>query len=156
MKRQEKRQEMMSSIIVFCFGLCVVFYSPHFNVGSLKRPGSGFVPFISGVVICVFSIITFLQAFFHKSDKVEKVWAKVKFQTLIFVILILFMYPILINLLGFIICSFLIILFVMRYAGYQSWRTSFLGASLSSVLSYLLFETWLKGQLPKGILGFWF
>lgn len=149
-----KRHDMMSSFLIFCFGLFIVLYSPHFNLGSLRRPGSGFMPFLTGVMICAFSTITFLQAFFHKSDEVEKIWAKVKFQTLISVILVLIGYPFLMKLLGFIICSFFMILVIMRYAGYQTWTTSVLGAALSSILSYLLFETWLKGQLPKGILGF--
>lgn len=60
----------------------------------------------------------------------------------------------LMKLLGYIICSFLLILVFMRYTGSQTWAASILGAALSSSLSYLLFETWLKGQLPEGIFGF--
>lgn len=148
------RHDMMSSFIIFCFGLLVVLYSPHFNLGSLSRPGSGFMPFLSGIIICAFSTITFLQAFFHKPYEVEKIWAKVKFQNIISVILILIVYILLLKLLGFIICSFFLILITMRYSGSQTWTKSVLVAGLSSILFYLLFDTWLKGQLPKGILEF--
>jgi len=148
------RHDLVSSLILFFIGLFIVFYSPQYGLGSAGTPGSGFMPFLTGLVICSFSIITFLRAFLNKSVGVEKIWAKIKFRKLIFTIMMLIVYTLLLEKIGFIICTFFLILMLVRYVGSQNWFTSILSGSLGSILSYLLFETWLKAQLPKGILGF--
>jgi len=132
----------------------IIFYAPQFGLGSPSTPGPGFMPFLTGWVICSFSMITFLRAFLDKSAGIEKIWAKVKFRKLIFAVMVLIIYTLLLNRLGFIISTFFLILILMRYTGSQTWLTSILGGGLSSILSYFLFDTWLKAQLPKGILGF--
>jgi putative tricarboxylic transport membrane protein len=149
-----KRHDFISSIVLFCIGLFIIFYALQFNLGNLNSPGSGFMPFLTGLIICGFSSITFFQAFLDKSAGVEKIWAGVKFQKLISTIVMLIAYVLLIEPLGFIICSFFLILALMRYISFQSWLRSILGAGLISILSYLLFDTWFKAQLPRGIFGF--
>jgi len=149
-----RRHDLLSSAIFFCVGLFIAVYAPRFGIGSLNTPGTGFMPFLTGLIICCFATTIFLQALFDKSLKVERIWAGVRFQKLILSILVLTAYALLLETLGFIIDSFLLILFLTRYMGSQSWGKSFLCAGLSSILSYLLFETWLKAQLPRGIFGF--
>lgn len=149
-----RRHDLLSSIIFFCVGLFIVFYAPQFGIGSLSTPGTGFMPFLTGLIICGFATMIFLQALLDKSRKAEKIWAGVKFQKLSMSILILIAYAFFLVPIGFITDSFLLILFLTRYMGSQRWRESFLCAGLSSILSYLLFETWLKAQLPRGIFGF--
>jgi putative tricarboxylic transport membrane protein len=149
-----RRHDLISSIVIFCAGLFITFYAPQFGIGSLSVPGTGFMPFLTGLIICGFSMTTFSQALFDKSGRVERIWAGVKFPKLIASILMLIAYALLLGRLGFIIDSFFLILFLTRYMGSQTWKRSILCAVMSSILAYLLFETWLKAQLPKGFLGF--
>ena len=149
-----RRHDLLSSIIFFCVGLFIVFYAPQFGIGSLHKPGTGFMPFLTGLIICILAAIIFVQALLDRSSKIEKIWAGVKFQKLIFSILMLITYGLLLKGFGFIIDSFFLILFLTHYMGSQSWKKSFLCGGLTSILCYLLFEVWLKSQLPKGILGF--
>jgi putative tricarboxylic transport membrane protein len=149
-----RRHDLLSSIIFFCVGLFIAFYAPRFGIGSLSTPGTGFMPFLTGLIICAFATTIFIQALLDKSRKVEKIWAGVKFQKLVLSVLMLIVYAFLLELLGFIIDSFLLIIFLTWYMGSQTWKKSLLCGVLSSILSYLLFETWLKAQLPRGIFGF--
>ena len=149
-----KRHDLISSSIFFGFGVFILLYAPEFGLGSLPSPGSGFMPFLSGLVICGFTAITFFQALRKKSTPAEGIWDKVNFGKLIGVMLILCAYAVLLKLIGFIICTFLLILMLMRYVGFEPWFKSILGAGSSSILTYLLFETWLRAQLPRGIFGF--
>jgi hypothetical protein len=66
----------------------------------------------------------------------------------------LLVYALILEKIGFLISTFFLILFLMRLVDPLPWVTSLLGSGLASILSYLLFETWLKAQLPKGIFGF--
>lgn len=149
-----RRHDLISSTILFLIGLFIIFYAPQFGLGSPSMPGPGFMPFLTGLVICSFSMITFLRAFLDKAGGIEEIWAKIKFQKLIFTILILIIYTLLLKKIGFIVCTFFLILILVRYTGSRTWFVSILCGGLSSILSYLLFETWLKAQLPKGIFGF--
>ncbi len=149
-----RNHDFISSILLFFVGLIIVLYAPGFGLGSPSVPGPGFMPFLTGVMICLFSAITFFQALFSQSAATEKIWAKIRFSKLIFTVMMLLVYTLLLQNFGFIICTFFLVLILIRYVGSQTWFTGVLGAILSSGLSYLLFETWLKAQLPKGIFGF--
>jgi putative tricarboxylic transport membrane protein len=149
-----RRYDLINSSLCFFFGLSIVLYAPEFDLGSLRAPGSGFMPFLSGLLICGFSAMTFLQSLLDKSTEVEKVWAGVRFQKLIFVVLLLLLYGVLIKPLGFIVCSFLLMLIIIHYVGSQTWLASLLVSIFSSVGSYVLFEVWLSVPLPRGILEF--
>ncbi len=149
-----RRNDLLSSLVFFGFGLLVLLYAPQFNLGTLRRPGSGLIPFLSGAMICLYAAVTFIQAYSQKSGKEQKIWAKVRFRPLIFVLFMLLLFPAAMNLLGFITSSFVLLMLLMRYAGSQTWMTSVFGAGLTSAASYLLFETWLKTQFPTGIIGF--
>jgi len=149
-----RRHDLISSTILFVIGLFIVFYAPQFGLGSLSVPGPGFMPFLAGLVICGFSIITFIRAFLTKSAGVDEIWANVKLKKMILTLLMLIVYTFLLRKIGFIICTFFLILILVRLAASRSWLSSILIGGLSAILSYLLFETWLKAQLPKGILGF--
>lgn len=149
-----RRHDLISGSILFLIGLFILFYAPQFGLGSLSVPGPGFMPFLSGLVICIFSVITFLKAALSKPAEVEKIWAGIKFRRLIFVILMIVIYTLLLKKLGFIICTFFLILMLLHYTGSRTWFVSILYGGLSAILSYLLFEVWLKAQLPKGIFGF--
>jgi hypothetical protein len=43
--------------------------------------------------------------------------------------------------------------FMFRVIEPQRWRTVIAGALFSAAIAYLIFDTWLKVELPKGFLG---
>lgn len=149
-----RRHDLISSTVWFCAGLLIILYSPQFDMGTASTPGPGFMPFLAGILMSSFSILTFLKAYLDRSGKIEKIWMNIQYPKLIFVLLVLLIYTILLERVGFIVCTFFLILFLIRFIGPQTWVTSILGAGIASILSYFLFEIWLKAQLPKGILGF--
>jgi len=149
-----RRHDLISSTIWFCAGLFITLYAPQFDLGTASAPGTGFMPFWAGILMCIFSAVTFLQAYFNQDSKSEKLWENIQFQKLIFVALGLFIYTFFLDLVGFLICTFLLILILIRFVGSENWPKSIAGAILTSALCYLLFDKWLQANLPRGILGF--
>jgi putative tricarboxylic transport membrane protein len=149
-----KKQDRVTSMVWFCLGLFIAAYSPRFKLGTSSEPGSGLLPFISGVVICICSAITFLLAVKEKSGRAKEIWNHVQFRKLLFVFIVLLFYALMMEKLGFILCTFGMVFLLVKFVDPQSWVTSILAAGASSVASYLLFETWLQTQLPRGILGY--
>jgi len=66
----------------------------------------------------------------------------------------LFWYAIFLEILGFLMVTFLLLIFLFRGIEPQRWLVSVGGSALASLICYAIFELWLKTQLPKGILGF--
>jgi putative tricarboxylic transport membrane protein len=149
-----KKNDCMTSVIWFCVGLFIAIYAPRFKLGTASEPGSGLMPFISGVVICVCSGITFLISVVNASESTKKVWENIHVRKLLFVFAVLLLYALLMEKAGFILCTFGMVLVLVKFVDPQSWITSFVTAGVSSIASYLLFETWLQTQLPRGIFGF--
>ena len=149
-----RRHDLISSTIWFLTGLFILLYAPQFDLGTASMPGPGLMSFLAGILICIFSALTFMEAYFNKKGKTEMLWGNIQFRKLIFVSLSLLIYTFFLDIIGFLICTFFLIFFLIYFVGSESWLKSLLGAGLTSILSYLLFDTWLKAQLPKGIFGF--
>ncbi len=66
----------------------------------------------------------------------------------------LFMFVVLVNTLGFIFTTFLFLFFLLRFIEPQEWSTVFIITIVSTGSSYLIFQLWLKADLPTGFLGF--
>jgi len=149
-----RRHDLLSSTLWFCAGLFITLYAPQFDLGTASAPGSGFMSFLAGMIMCIFSAVTFGQAYFSQDRKSEKLWENVQFQKLIVVVFSLLIYTYFLDVVGFLICTFLLILFLIRFVGSESWLKSIIGAILTSSLCYLLFDKWLQASLPRGVLGF--
>ncbi len=149
-----RRHDLLSSTVWFCTGLFIMLYAPQFDLGTASEPGSGFMPFLAGILMCIFSAVTFGQAYFNQDRKSEKLWENIQLQKLIFVALGLLIYTFFLNIVGFLICTFLLILFFIRFVGSENWLKSIVGAILTSIFCYLLFDKWLQANLPRGIFGF--
>jgi len=149
-----KRHDLMSSIILFLAGLFTLLSAPQYDLGSPETPGPGLMPFLSGILMCIFSIVTFFKAYLDKSGQMREIWVNIRFRKLTFVFLMLLLYTLFLEKVGFLVCTFFFIFLLLRFVEPQPWLTSLLGGGLTSILAYLLFETWLKAQLPRGILGF--
>ncbi len=149
-----RRHDLLSSTIWFCTGLFITLYAPQFDLGTASAPGSGFMPFLAGILMCIFSAVTFVQAYFNPDRKSQKLWENIQLQKLIFVGLGLLIYTFFLDIVGFLISTFLLILFFIRFVGSEKWFKSIIGAILTSIFCYLLFDKWLQANLPRGIFGF--
>jgi hypothetical protein len=63
-------------------------------------------------------------------------------------------YFLLLEYLGFVVVSFLLMLFLFLWVGRQRWFVAFLSAAACIGLAYLLFDVLLKSNLPRGVFGF--
>jgi putative tricarboxylic transport membrane protein len=149
-----RTHDLTSSVILFLAGLFIVLYAPQYDLGRPSEPGPGFMPFLAGLAMLIFSTLTFLGGLREKRTAAQRIWSNIEWRKLVFTIVTLIVYTVFLDKIGFIICTFFLILILVRYAGSSSWLVSILGGGLSSILCYLLFETWLRTQLPKGIFGF--
>ena len=124
--------------------------------GNIHNPGPGFFPLWLGIVLGALSIGLTLQAARRKEGTRvlgDILAGKVRWPKVFFVLIALVLYGCLMNILGFLIVTFLLMAFLLRFIEPQPWRSVVGWTLVGSLGSYLVFEVWMKLRLPKGFLG---
>jgi putative tricarboxylic transport membrane protein len=150
------RTDQWSGAAFLIISACICCGSALLPYGNVHNPGPGFLPFWLGVVLGGMSIGLILQSSLRKAKGkrlrellAEKVrWVKV-FSTLVALIL----YAVLMDHIGFLITTFFLILYLIRFIDPQSWKKALGWALVGSIGAHLVFNVWLQLRLPKGFLG---
>jgi putative tricarboxylic transport membrane protein len=121
------------------------------GLGSLHRPGPGFFPFWGGGVLGLLSILLVVRS----PTQVATGAARLRPDNARPVVATgaVLGYLLLLDVLGFVSITFLFLLLLFRVE-HRSWTFSAASAAAGAVGSYVLFQVWLKTQLPTGPLGF--
>lgn len=154
-----KNRDLFSSLFWMAFG--VLFLVGAWQQGLMRKgvPGPGFLPFISGIVLISLSLMVLIPALGDKKEE-RGAGEKEKFfpqrdspRKILLALVFLFAYGISLEYAGYLLTTFLFMVFISRLVEPERWRTVLILAFFTSVLSYLLFVVLLEVQLPKGILG---
>lgn len=147
--------DQVSSALWFFLGLAVCLGSLQYKLGTPASPGTGFMPFLTGAAISFFSAVGFIHATLRRGQ--GEGWAGVlggvRWKNALVILLSLLTYALLLVPLGFFLCTTLFIAFLLLAIVPQRWPVVILCSLLTAAASYLIFEVWLKAQLPKGPLG---
>jgi putative tricarboxylic transport membrane protein len=151
-----KKYDQTSSLVWLGFALLICVESFRLPLGSIHDPGPGFLPLLVGVLLAGLSVICFLQARKGPSAEPKGSWYSTeRWKNLVWVLLALLAYAVVLDYLGFLISTFLLLIVLFRFGMEpQRWAWAIGGSVIASLSCYAVFELWLRTQLPKGILGF--
>jgi putative tricarboxylic transport membrane protein len=154
-----RRPEKSSSLFLLLLALAILYASAKLGLGTLREPGPGFLPFGGGAVLFLTSAIQILfQAFStstaHHGKPAMVFFAERGWRKVIYVILALAFYTFLLEMIGFLLCTFLLILFLLTVIEARSWYIILIESILIVVVCYIIFEKALMVGFPKGIFGF--
>jgi putative tricarboxylic transport membrane protein len=148
--------DQISSAFWFAAGLAIVFASLPYGIGGIRAPDTGFLPFLTGVCVCLLAVIVFidgtrerLRGVKWKNPFANIMWAKPLVAMTALVVYVVILDPV-----GFILATMLLVGFLLRAIVPQSWRVVLIGATLTSLVTYVVFAVWLETQLPAGLLTF--
>jgi hypothetical protein len=149
-----KKFDLQSSLFLLFVSIIICISSLRLSLGSLKTPGAGFMPFVTGVFLGVFALSILGEALLKTASEPKTFWENSEGRIKVLLTLAsLFLYTIALNFLGFIIVTGFFVGFLLAAIGNERWPTVIAGGILSALGSFALFELWLKLQLPKGFLG---
>ena len=141
-------------------GLCVVLSigiiieSYRLRLGTLKGPGAGLWPFAVGLLFLCFSLAYLVKVLKSHPSGAPAFWGGVKWKKSLLAMLILLLYPVLLETMGFILTTSLAMAVLFRVDKPHRWVFTLSGAVLSSLGMYAIFGLWLKVSLPRGPWGF--
>jgi putative tricarboxylic transport membrane protein len=132
-------------------GLLVCYGGRRLGLGSITDPGSGFVFFWSGLILVILSTVLLVDSLRHGAiapPEVERTnWAKISL-----VLGLLFAYALAVEDLGFVLTTFLFLVFLFRTSGVKNWTRAGAVAGAVALGSFAIFELWLKIRFPRGLL----
>jgi putative tricarboxylic transport membrane protein len=137
------------------FGVMMIYSSYKLKLGSLAHPGSGFLPFVSGLILCILSIIVLLKGGVDdrggKAKRIGQLWEGMSWSKTVIVTAALLLYALVFTHLGFLLSTILLLIFLLRAIEPVRWFAAIGGAIIAVFASFAVFGLWLQVQLPRGI-----
>ena len=150
--------DAVTAVVIFILGLVVIMDSRRLGSGwSSDGPQAGYFPFYIGLILCVASVINFINAIRHKSAEKDasfvsasslKMVLSVLLPTILYVILIGGIGPI--PGLGIYVASTIFIALFMVWLGKYKWPLALSVGVSVPIVFFLMFEIWFQVPLPKG------
>jgi putative tricarboxylic transport membrane protein len=124
--------------------------------GDIRKeiPNPGFFPLLGGSILLLLSLTNLIIALLRPGEEKAERFFPYPFSLKRILLLLssLILFVVVLDYLGTLITSFVLIVFLLRYLEPQKWWVTVLTAGLVTVVFYLLFVVLLNVQLPKGIL----
>lgn len=149
--------DRISSIFCFFLGLAVLAKGLRLGLRVNIDMGPGFFPLVAGGILSFLSMILFIQSLIKKETSVQRVtfWTNpYGWKLVLLTVLTISAYPFILNQLGFLLSTFLFLFFLFLVIARQKWWVAGFGGVATAAVVYLIFEIWLKANLPRGILNF--
>lgn len=151
-----KKSDQWSGLFLLILAIFMCWGSLGLPYGSIHNPGPGFFPLWLGVILGLMSIGLLVTITLQKETamSVREILAEeIRWKEVLLVIISLVLYGVLIDYIGYLLVTFLLMALLLRSVEPQPWM-AVVGWALGGTLgSYLVFEVWMKLRLPRGILG---
>jgi hypothetical protein len=146
------RSDLYSSVFWLLFSIYIAAESYRLDLGNWHEPGPGYFPFGAALLFGSMALVVFIKSLKEASapQVLSGTGEKVRWQNVVLVLVAMVLYTLFLNRAGFVLCTFLIVVFFVRVVALQQWAKSLLMALGMAMGSYLLFNVFLKAPLPKG------
>ena len=149
-----RRLDFWEEVFWLLFAIYISIEAYRLGLGSWRNPGDGYFPFGAGLLLGIMSLSTLIKPPRMSEKASDSILEELKWKNVVLVLITMFLYAFLFVKIGFVLCTLLLFVFLLRFIGGGRWVTSIVVGSLVTLSSYVLFEILLKADLPIGILGF--
>ena len=146
------KNDKVPAFAFLAIGLVALFTMFQLPFGTIHEPDSAFFPVLLSLLLILLSLLLLGQSMVSKLAEQRGLW-KDRWQKLIPAVAGLAVYAFLLKPVGYVICTFLILILCGRMEK-CSWKATFLISLLCTFLSYSVFRWYLKSPLPEGIVPF--
>ena len=148
------RAELFHALFWLCVGIITTYSSTRYSLGSFSDPGPGALPFILGLLFILLALIYAGVSLLARAprDPTSFFALGTGWRKTVWVIVALVVSAMVFESLGFLVTVFLLITISMLLMEPQRWMLAVFMGLAASLGSYVVFDIWLKVQLPRGIL----
>jgi hypothetical protein len=122
------------------------------GLGSFAHPEPGMAPFLVGALLLCTSLVMITLAW-HQRKVTTALEGMPSFgRNVPIAITVLLVYALVLEYLGYLISTTLLLFYLFKCSASRNWRISLLMTVIVMVISFYFFVVLLQSQLPKGIL----
>jgi putative tricarboxylic transport membrane protein len=133
-------------------GLFVVIYSYTLGLGKLIDPGPGLLPFLLGMIFLILSSVRLVTVMrLREAEETGEEKKKVEYWRITLVVVALLIWAFVLESLGFLIATFILMTLLYRAAGFTKWYVAVFWGVITVLATYFVF-TYLGVRFPPGIL----
>jgi putative tricarboxylic transport membrane protein len=141
-------REATVAAAALAFGAAALYEASKLPFGTVHNPGQGFFPRWTGAVIVLLALILLFQALRSRSSAAREHSGRIA--KVVLLLIVLAGYTFLLEPLGYMPCTFLLVLFMLRATDPQRWTVALGMAAVTAVGTYVVFAMWLSVPLPRG------
>jgi hypothetical protein len=146
-----KNQDRLSSLFFVVFSILILSQALKLPFGTINHPDSGFFPAIIAVLLLSLSLALLGKSLFNGTEKPVE-WGH-SYTGIGLTVATTVLYAFFINFLGYLLCTLLAGIILMKAVQKRSWRIAFFFSILFSAISYFGFKM-VGVLLPQGIIYF--
>jgi putative tricarboxylic transport membrane protein len=147
-----KRYDLTIRFFWIALGFFVVIYSYMLGLGKLINPGPGLLPFILGLIFLILSSVRLVTVIrLREVEETGEDKKKVEHWRIILIVIALLIWAFVLESLGFLIGTFILMTLLYRAAGYTKWYMAVFWGLITVLVTYFIF-TYLGVRFPPGIL----
>ncbi len=147
-----KSYDKIFGFIWLALGSAIAIEALRLGIGRLHFPGVGLLAFIIGVSLGLCGLFLMISAALQ-GEEGDKLWSGQNWKKVILLSVALFAYTIFMELLGFLLATFLLVFILFKMTAPKRWFSPLVSSAAVVFSCYLVFFVWLKILLPKGIFG---
>ena len=152
------KKDVISGLCLFSLGLALALLCFRLSVWR-SGPQEGFFPLVIAIIIIGLSLLLLIQSVFFRNQEKEDVSVKkegkINLSRVLSYIIATLLYGILLESIGFLISSALLLVFILKVVEKRSWKVTIVLGSASVLISYILFAYLLGVPLPRGLINAW-
>jgi len=154
-----RRHHHVASAFWLVIGVCIAVHSYGLGIGSFRQPGPGLIFFLAALLFIALAAVDLALNIFKNHGKGaasegRPLWRGLRWQKVALVLAGLCAYVYLFNITGFVLSTFLLMVFLFKGVEPTRWRTAIASSLITMAVCYLMFVIWLEVPFPKGPLGF--
>jgi putative tricarboxylic transport membrane protein len=152
-----KKADMISAVVLLALAGYVIQDAWRMPPSATFGPGAGFLPFWLGIVLAVLATILLVTNWKREAtakDSEAVFPGKKALFAITLVMAGLAVYIQLIEVVGFLLDTFLFVLFLVKVVERETWRLALTVAVSTTAVLFLTFQVLLKITLPSNMFGF--
>jgi putative tricarboxylic transport membrane protein len=148
-----KWYDVYGGILWLLFGVIVGGVSlMDLGLGSSSHPGPGLFPFLIGIIMALVAVVLIAMALASRKKDATFNERPSFSRNIPLTLAVLCVYALVLEYLGYLISTSILLLYLFKIASSINWRMSLLMAVVVMAVSYYFFVVLLQSQLPNGIL----
>ena len=143
------RADVVAAVGVILLAALAAYEAGKLPLGTVSNPGPGFLPWWAALTLGVLALLRLAQAWVARPAP-DAGGPERRVVAVAALVVALVAYVALLELLGYPLSTFLLVLFVLRLVEPRRWPVALGVAAAAAVGSFVVFAVWLKVPLPPG------